>query len=366
MDGDGRNPGATLGAGRPAEPFAPPESIPVTAPEWQDLPYPARLRDAVEDAYRMLIFLSTQGRHPETETTRAIVEAANAVGQPRWTPELEMRFWAAHAAVCAKAAPTTIETMEFSANRDCSHVSRILWLVTAVLMFAIGVLHFQLATLDSIATNVGGLSVRIEDAQQRREAAAQALTAAQMTDPDDLTALFTRESQLGAIERETAQLQASLDSQYDILSDLWIISGTGLFDTGRGYTDPDRRRRYLFAHGDTLRRVIASFILPGVYGMLGAMAFILRRHQEMARALAVSRRDGAANLIRFVLGALAGAAIGLFMRPDQTETGDFAPLTPLALAFLAGYAVELLFVGMDRIVGAFVGPPGTARRPETP
>jgi len=30
-------------------------------------------------------------------------------------------------------------------------------------------------------------------------------------------------------------------------------------------------------------------------------------------------------------------------------------LSPLALAFLAGYAVELIFTAMDRIVGAFSG-----------
>jgi hypothetical protein len=353
MDGDNRRPGT---GGDPA-PDAPVERVAVTAPDWGAPPYPGRVRDAVEHAYRLLVFLSDHGRHPEAETTRAIIEAAHKVGGPGWTAEVEIRFWAAHAAVCAKAAPTTIETMEFSTDHQGVHLSRILWLVTVALMFLIGVMHFQLATLDNIGASVDRLTVQIEDAEQRIETAAQALTATQMTAPDDLTALFNREAELSAMERELDGLQAALGSQYDILSDLWIIAGTGLFDGGQRFEDEDRRRRYLFAHGDTLRRVIASFTLPGVYGMLGAMAFILRRHQEMARALAVSPRDGAANLIRFVLGALAGAAIGLFMRPDQAGTGDFAPLTPLALAFLAGYAVELLFVGMDRIVGAFVGQP---------
>jgi hypothetical protein len=33
----------------------------------------------------------------------------------------------------------------------------------------------------------------------------------------------------------------------------------------------------------------------------------------------------------------------------------FAALTPLGLAFLAGYGVELLFTGLDRMVSAFTG-----------
>jgi hypothetical protein len=53
--------------------------------------------------------------------------------------------------------------------------------------------------------------------------------------------------------------------------------------------------------------------------------------------------------------------VGLFF--DPADFSGFAVITPLGLAFLAGYGVELLFTGLDRMVSAFTGE-GT-ERPKT-
>jgi hypothetical protein len=59
--------------------------------------------------------------------------------------------------------------------------------------------------------------------------------------------------------------------------------------------------------------------------------------------------------LRMVLGALAGLSIAWFIQPtgDAAELKAFATLSPFAIAFLAGYGVELLFSAMDRLIGAF-------------
>ena len=44
---------------------------------------------------------------------------------------------------------------------------------------------------------------------------------------------------------------------------------------------------------------------------------------------------------------------GLFF--DPSDLTGFAVIAPLGLAFLAGYGVELLFTGLDRMVSAFTG-----------
>ena len=44
---------------------------------------------------------------------------------------------------------------------------------------------------------------------------------------------------------------------------------------------------------------------------------------------------------------------GLFF--DPADLSGLAAITPLGLAFLAGYGVELLFTGLDRMVSAFTG-----------
>ena len=57
---------------------------------------------------------------------------------------------------------------------------------------------------------------------------------------------------------------------------------------------------------------------------------------------------------------LGGVTVGLFF--DPAHLSGFAAVTPLGLAFLAGYGVELLFTGLDGMVGAFTG--GSTARPK--
>jgi hypothetical protein len=70
--------------------------------------------------------------------------------------------------------------------------------------------------------------------------------------------------------------------------------------------------------------------------------------------------------LRIQLGSLAGLAVGwfLFVPPNPGMAASifsFRELSPLALAFLAGYGVELLFAAMDKLVSAFT-PDNTANR----
>jgi hypothetical protein len=48
---------------------------------------------------------------------------------------------------------------------------------------------------------------------------------------------------------------------------------------------------------------------------------------------------------------------GRFLRPEKVEVGGGPSISPFALAFVAGYSVDLLFTAMDRIVLAFSGTP---------
>ena len=56
--------------------------------------------------------------------------------------------------------------------------------------------------------------------------------------------------------------------------------------------------------------------------------------------------------LRVVLGMLSGITVGLILSPEALPS-SLSAITPLALAFLAGYSVELLFSAMDRLISAF-------------
>ncbi|MGY2811958.1 hypothetical protein [Bradyrhizobium sp. USDA 4506] len=104
-----------------------------------------------------------------------------------------------------------------------------------------------------------------------------------------------------------------------------------------------------------------GFLLPLLYGMLGAIAFVLRRLSDESlsgEARTLKRRYS----LRVPIGALSGLAAGWLLQP---ATGSMtASLSPFALAFVAGYSADLVFAAMDRIVAAFSAAPPAPAPPE--
>ncbi|RXH28940.1 hypothetical protein XH99_14125 [Bradyrhizobium nanningense] len=97
-----------------------------------------------------------------------------------------------------------------------------------------------------------------------------------------------------------------------------------------------------------------GFLLPLLYGMLGAIAFVLRRLSDETLS-GVARTLKRRYSLRVPIGALSGLAAGWLLQP---ATGSVtASLSPFALAFVAGYSADLVFAAMDRIVAAFSAPP---------
>ncbi|EIJ41726.1 hypothetical protein BegalDRAFT_0815 [Beggiatoa alba B18LD] len=97
-------------------------------------------------------------------------------------------------------------------------------------------------------------------------------------------------------------------------------------------------------------RALQMYLLPVLYGLLGASAYVLRVLTIEIRELIYVKESNISYRLRIQLGALSGLAIGWFIEPDFAS---FSALSPLALAFLAGYSVELLFALMDKIIIAF-------------
>lgn len=108
--------------------------------------------------------------------------------------------------------------------------------------------------------------------------------------------------------------------------------------------------------------IYSTYFLPLLYGLMGACCYMLREIILAVRTKTYRRDTEMSYWVRLFLGVLAGLAIGWFLRPD-TETAStaagaatgfsFVSLAPMALSFLAGYSVELLFSAMDRLIGAF-------------
>jgi len=91
-------------------------------------------------------------------------------------------------------------------------------------------------------------------------------------------------------------------------------------------------------------RVLKSYHLPILYGLLGAIVYILRTLSFSLRRLSFKKRDLINFRLHLILGSFAGLIIGLFIvRDDSSIIPSIGNLSTVGLAFIAGYSSEFLF-----------------------
>jgi HAMP domain-containing protein len=117
-------------------------------------------------------------------------------------------------------------------------------------------------------------------------------------------------------------------------------------DEGEKTKEKSRRARLLAVF---LLDILQSYILPLLYGLLGASAYILRSSAKEIENVTYSVQSNRGYLLRLALGTLAGLIVGwfIFLLPGQTF---LASISPFALAFLVGYNIEIIFSWMDNFI----------------
>ncbi len=104
---------------------------------------------------------------------------------------------------------------------------------------------------------------------------------------------------------------------------------------------------YILA-ADFILEAFQAYFLPLLYGLFGAFIYVLRNLMAEIKMRTYSHDSEVKFRLRLTLGALGGMIIGWFFQPD--EASGLASLSPMALAFLMGYNIELLFSIMDRVI----------------
>jgi hypothetical protein len=94
--------------------------------------------------------------------------------------------------------------------------------------------------------------------------------------------------------------------------------------------------------------VVGIWVLPGLYGALGAMMYFMRWFLNQMRP-----NPGFGRVVlRVSLSTFAGIAVGWFWSPSLSE--NLAPneitLGVLAIAFLVGFSIDVFFALLDRMV----------------
>jgi len=96
---------------------------------------------------------------------------------------------------------------------------------------------------------------------------------------------------------------------------------------------------------DILWAAITTYILPALYAVLGSLAFILRDLSEQSVGKTFHPTHGRfVNRVRLVIAVIIGTVIGLF---DNLWHDSVVSASPLAIAFVGGYAANTFFAFLD-------------------
>ncbi|HYH20470.1 MAG TPA: hypothetical protein VD995_17830 [Azospirillum sp.] len=158
---------------------------------------------------------------------------------------------------------------------------------------------------------------------------------------------------------------------YDHLLEAYsfLLPGTNLDETevARSNTAGTVREYKHYVHMGALvniRHFMELFILPALYGALGACAFVLRKFSYDMRDGTLTSDSGIRYGLRISIGILSGLIIHWFIRPvEGGDPGSAATvgaavqhLSRYALSFVAGYGSEIVFNILDRLVVALAPP----------
>jgi len=103
---------------------------------------------------------------------------------------------------------------------------------------------------------------------------------------------------------------------------------------------------------------LAGCLLPIAFAALGAVTFGLRDLRQRLEEKTWTPQGQALPSLRIVIALLVGFLISLFT-DFSTKTG----LTPIALAFVMGYSVDVFFTFIDSVVTRLKTPVATPAKP---
>jgi hypothetical protein len=100
-----------------------------------------------------------------------------------------------------------------------------------------------------------------------------------------------------------------------------------------------------------LLQSLGTYLIPMLFGLLGTISFMLRRLIQQISDYTYLGSPVSLNLMRCGLGMIGGVVGTLVM--GTNDSGPLKSLPPLALPFVFGYGVEIVFAGLDRVVSSF-------------
>lgn len=330
------------------------------------------LEIAITKAQILLSYSSQEGFVLDDSVVEPLIEARKAIADGKPVPN-EKNFWIAYAKLSKAVDPVTVNSLiavregaeerdnllwklfpklrpekeKSIARRSVERYRRQFW-ITMLAMLAVQI--YWVVGLN-LVTDSKKIPIQIDALISNMDSLTNVLL---KVDPN---ADITADSKIAEIENDIAELEKSLEARFDMMikwNAVWQKIPFISANRRKAEADGGKIRakfQYSLLQAHFALDAVGKYLLPLLYGMLGAYAFVLRRLADEIKKLLYREEANINYSLRLHLGALSGLAIGWFAVPaSNAEFVGLDVLSPLALAFLAGYSVELLFTIMDRLI----------------
>jgi hypothetical protein len=335
--------------------------------EAQKAPVPAYFQEALDDAERLLKYAAEMGIEVEVET-RAAVLHARAISPINWTEDVAAKLLIALTRLAVGLRPVTAASLK--AYQSETRPTMRTYLVWAIILSAIiipsSILTFVTSSVSEAIrgdiTKANALAVKL-----RAELGPPAHSDIGLS--EEIADLQEYASTVRSIYARSRRLNELVFPHVDIPPPIVCKSGNADSDAKclkekfelpfqldhlaeardnmtATYQDVRFFAQTIVNDVLTFYGAINSCVLPILYALLGTCAFLLRTFEDQMGTRTFI--PTVANSARFLIAAIGGTVIGLF--------GAFASpasASPLALAFLVGYSVEIYFAFLEGLIKSF-------------
>jgi hypothetical protein len=353
--------------------------------------------EALNDTHMLLAYAASSGVTIEPEVSEAIAHARAAQERQDWNADIEAKFWPAKSKLSLSVKPVTVDSLAAGKVGAAANATRRYFLSTVILAAIIVPISIVMFINTAVSNDVGNLLKENDTAaialheqlvnyqsaleqatrtvgdrtDQKGNAAnlpgmSQALLSPNLVDKLAQFARVSRqifaESQVlnffildavrepgwASADEKTRRANLEIDVRAG------DRAGNGLYPsiTDQGfeklgtYQDIRAFARQTQQLNLVIYGAITAYVLPVAYSLLGACAFALR--SMAAQTGTKTYQPSYSNRARLIIALIAGTVVGLFNNFTQGVS-----VSPLAIAFLVGYAVEVFFSFLDAFVHTF-------------
>jgi len=305
--------------------------------------------EAIQEAQILLSYVSQKGVDVPEDIITIIVKTTK---EEEWTPEIEIKFWMAFKNLSNLAKPVSVDSLKAikkPIERNNSIFSKVFKNRTPQSSAASAVRFYKFMILVTIFLLLFvqvywmiGSKVRANIKSLEKE----------LDNPNPLSEI--RKVEIGAQMTADMEILQSWNKVWKYVT----FSSSKLSDGNAGAASSteylQESQKIMFVTEFPLI-IIQNYLLPLLFGLLGALTYVIRSLLREIRDLLFTNESRINYGMRILLGMLAGFTITWFFpySEETSKTFSLNTLSPMALSFLAGYSVELLFSAMDNIIGAF-------------